>query len=115
METNAKIVRNAHFAAENVTAARARLAKIASGDDDRRIDSLVSAVNAVAKAEGANRAWSRAARMIEGGHTAAEAYESVVDLVLNGADDSWSGRGNDAKRAEFDGIREAVQNLKWEI
>lgn len=36
----------------------------------------------------------------------------LQDLLLRGADDSWSGRANDGRRARFDGTREAV---RWAI
>lgn len=42
----------------------------------------------------------------------AEVLEVALDLMLSGADDSWSGRGNDAKRARFDGIRSACSDMR---
>lgn len=33
----------------------------------------------------------------------------VAEQLSRGADDGWSGRGNDLKRREFDGKREAAQ------
>lgn len=41
----------------------------------------------------------------------AVAAQCVTDLVLAGADDTWSGRGNDARRARYDGTRRAASDL----
>lgn len=41
----------------------------------------------------------------------AVAAQCVTDLVLAGADDTWSGRGNDARRARYDGTRKAAREL----
>ncbi len=41
----------------------------------------------------------------------ARLIEVGVDKLTNGADDGWSGRGNDLKRSEFDGIRQAASEL----
>lgn len=39
------------------------------------------------------------------------AEQAVADLVFAGADDTWSGRGNDAARARFDGIRNEARRI----
>ena len=38
--------------------------------------------------------------------------EQLEDFLLAGADDSWSGRTNDAARARFDGIRYQVRAIR---
>ena len=35
----------------------------------------------------------------------------MMRMLLNGPDDTWSGRGNDARRAYHDGVREAWQRI----
>ena len=35
----------------------------------------------------------------------------LLTQVLNGADDTWSGRGNDGRRARYDGFRQAVREI----
>lgn len=35
----------------------------------------------------------------------------VADLLGRGSDDSWSGRGNDAQRAFFDGVRRSIERV----
>ena len=34
------------------------------------------------------------------------------DLLAQGADDTWSGRGNDDKRSDFDTVRHAVKQVR---
>ena len=41
-----------------------------------------------------------------------EAVDVLVSEVMNGADDTWSGRGNDGNRSYFDGRRETVSKMK---
>jgi hypothetical protein len=38
--------------------------------------------------------------------------DQLEDFLLAGADDSWSGRTNDAARARFDGIRYQVRAIR---
>ena len=37
----------------------------------------------------------------------------VSNLLTAGADDAWGGRGNDVKRARFDGVRSACADMEW--
>lgn len=39
------------------------------------------------------------------------AREEVVRLVMTGAGDTWSGRGNDVRRARYDGLRKAANRM----
>lgn len=46
--------------------------------------------------------------------TNAELYTHLLEtFVANGADDGWSGRGNDLKRAIFDAKRALVNDLRY--
>lgn len=53
----------------------------------------------------------------EKGKTAQEvataAMVELVSILSRGADDTWSGRGNDLKRSRFDGRCEAARNLMY--
>jgi hypothetical protein len=42
-----------------------------------------------------------------------DVYTDLLEMfVLNGADDSWSGRGNDLRRVRFDAARSLIKDLK---
>lgn len=101
-------VKNFEQARKNVESARNRLAEVAAGSALRE---LSNAVNAVAHAEGVAEVFGLVELMERNG-----ASEVVISLELgarmgNGADDSWSGRGNDVQRAKHDGFRDAAQNI----
>lgn len=40
-------------------------------------------------------------------------YEVAMEMLSDGAEDGWSGRTNDVRRARFDGIRTACGALRW--
>lgn len=44
-------------------------------------------------------------KQLEAGATYVNALLGVMDKLAEGADDEWSGRGNDLKRVEHDGFR----------
>lgn len=44
-----------------------------------------------------------------------EKWKLVTRMALRGADDSWSGRGNDAKRAFHDGRLKALSHLETKL
>lgn len=74
----------------------------------------------VAEAEGKAMAWVRLEQMVaykteKGlvGVTEDDVISIAFDILSGGADDSWSGRGNDVKRARFDGMRAACSDMKW--
>ena len=97
-----------------IQAARKALAEAAAGDE---VDGcrLAGYVNDVASAEGAaNARYRYRAVMRQDGGTHEKAMAHVVALMFNGADDTWSGRGNDAKRAKFDGYCEAANRMQWQ-
>lgn len=98
------------------------LAAVKSGAAALAADPNVTAANwgdfslKVAEAEGASAAWNLLQRMVD--HKNGEICQGGVngvamDLLVNGADDSWSGRSNDLKRARFDGVRAACSDMKW--
>lgn len=89
----------------------ARAALTAAVASDTHSDRLATLVNRIAEAEGALGLWARAAAMVAAGKDNAALTGYVARALMNGADDTWSGRSNDARRANFDGRREAATNL----
>lgn len=69
----------------------------------------------LAEAEGEHFAWSRLNQMVS--YDPEATMEMLLGLVAqilsNGADDTWSGRGNDIARARFDGIRSVCGKVAW--
>jgi uncharacterized membrane protein YccC len=102
-----KMAQQIERAEQELEAARNRL-YLAVGE---RKDSqyLAAAVNAVAEVEGKLQVLGYAQRASSNGKSPEEMVASLLDNVLMGADDGWSGRTNDAKRAHFDGKREGVR------
>lgn len=72
-------------------------------------------VNALAGAEGYLQVWARVSHLLQNKADATEGdiATCVLDLLSTGADDSWSGRGNDVARARFDGMRSAAQDTRY--
>lgn len=80
--------------------------------------SLMALVEAIANAEGRESAYTRmkaAASYAEanGEDAKAMAQKEALGMLEQGADDEWSGRGNDVRRARFDGVREAVRDVRF--
>ena len=46
-----------------------------------------------------------------GGVTAFDVMTALMSLVLAGPNDTWSGRGNDGRRAGFDGVIKAAAEI----
>ena len=73
--------------------------------------------NELAELEGAVYAYNALHRAC-GAAAEVEWYqlaELVLRLFAEGADDGWSGRTNDVRRARFDGIRTACANVRWTL
>ena len=71
---------------------------------------VAASANRMAEAEGAHKAWALAAAILRGALDAGTVADPtrLLALLLDGADDTWSGRGNDVRRAYADGVRRAV-------
>lgn len=41
--------------------------------------------------------------------------QRLTDMALQASDDTWSGRGNDARRSFLDGRREALDQIHWDL
>lgn len=115
---DATIARKAQQATDTLSQTKGRAATLAA-DPNADSQAWAQFANVVAELEGTARAWSRlqlmAEYMTKKGLAISE--EDVVgcafELLSGGADDEWSGRGNDVKRARFDGIRKAANDMKW--
>ena len=109
-------------ATRSCDAARESLARLAA--EPVNLETLAGAVERLGAATGEVEAYYRALQAAK--YAVAErnpspaataiAVEAAVKLalmerMLQGADDSWSGRGNDLKRVVFDGFRRAADNL----
>jgi hypothetical protein len=75
-------------------------------------ETIMSEALSVAKAEGAFEAAGHLAHAVEGGTTKEEAAEYLTSLVLNGPGDTWSGRGNDGRRARYEGMLSVLKKYK---
>ena len=71
---------------------------------------VAASANRMAEAEGAHKAWAIAAAILRGALDAGTVADPtrLLALLLDGADDTWSGRNNDVRRAYADGVRRAV-------
>ena len=105
----------ASLAEARVTTRRETLGSMAV-DPNVDVAALASQMNKIAEAEGEWRVYSVAAYTngldrFADDETAARAavVAAVGDLLTAGPDDTWSGRGNEIRRAWFDGVRAAAQ------
>lgn len=111
----ARITRKTEQASLEVTNTRTFAATLAA-DPSTTAEQWGMFANRLAEAEGKAEAWARLAYIVDnrgGSIDKAGVKEIAFSLLVNGADDSWSGRGNDVKRARFDGIRAASSDMQW--
>lgn len=98
---------------ENVRAATTHLANLAT--EGRGWEDLVQQVNEIAKRQGEAEAYA----IYRDGLAAEASSDSIVRSLfarlVNGADDTWSGRSNDARRAKFDGFRRTADEIRWSL
>lgn len=97
-----------------IDAIRKTIAAEALDPENHDARSLANSVNRLAEAEGyvyADAVIDYALAHENGGVQAAR--DEAMDLLARGADDSWSGRANDNRRAYFDGVREAVRDRRY--
>lgn len=89
-----------------------------------RPESLATSLNRVAEAEGRLFVYRSAEQFVVNATAAAEDGADDVSgadvrdhlltsVVLRGPDDGWSGRTNDARRAYFDGVLDAVRDFEY--
>lgn len=75
------------------------------------VQSLASTLNVIAELEGAVFILRGIANLQERGCDVEEQRNFLVSVLCRGADDSWSGRTNDVRRAMHDGKIEAAKTL----
>ena len=96
-----------------------RQAITAAVTNSLRADQINKAVLDLAYAEGQQSYWALMLHVAKyvtshGDDDVAVALQkSTLKLLTQGADDVWSGRGNDVKRAQFDGLRAAAEVLTF--
>lgn len=62
----------------------------------------------VAEAEGALKVYRMVAVLDKNDTPVNERIEELTNMIAYGSNDNGSGRGNDIRRSEFDGVRQAV-------
>lgn len=73
------------------------------------------AVNAAARETGAIRVRAITASVIERGGSREDVMNTWLDMLVSGADDGWSGRTNDSKRSYFDGMRDEIREMRFDL
>ncbi len=71
--------------------------------------------NQVAQLEGELTVYNRIPKVDERPLTNPEMQQLAFLIMANGPDDQWSGRGNDARRSHFDGVRKAAEAINDSI
>lgn len=93
---------------------RANLAEAATAG--ARAETLARLANDVAEADGAHATYQLVINLWDNAERRGTSPEYAIThqltrRLLTGAEDSWSGRGNDAKRAMHDGFRAAAERI----
>lgn len=83
-----------------------------------RSEDALMAVHRAAEDEVHRTQWQHVKNLTEAGTTPTEALAVVVQtttrqIIVTGADDTWSGRGNDYKRVRFDALRQWVEATSY--
>lgn len=118
-ELIAKIARKTEEARQSHLFVQGLLASLASDPEKVTAYAVNDYAIVLAGAEGAYSVWARieaaANYHLRNDRVLTEAILADIsaELLLTGADDSWSGRGNDVRRARFDGVRDAVRNVRY--
>ena len=113
-----QVARKSEMATKALEATQAKAVELAQAGN-MSADDWARYANEVAKAEGVAHVWIRLQLTVnyfakEGMElTDAALLDPILELLGAGADDGWSGRVNDARRARFDGIREAANSAKY--
>lgn len=98
-------------AEERAVAKLAADAKALLDNDWVDVDRLTSIVNSIAFSNGEIHAYEPA--------THAEDFDRLSTyltlMVTNGAGDTWSGRGNDTRRSQFEGVCRGVERTLEQI
>lgn len=115
--TVANIAKKAEQATASYGAVKDGLAASLLSNENADAKVWARAALQVAEAEGIAVAWVRLNQMAVWAEkqnetiTRTHVLGIITDLLTQGADDTWSGRGNDVARARFDGIRTACSSM----
>lgn len=79
-------------------------------DESNTVHDLNQRLQTLASEQAEVVLWKQWKQIVASGKSEATATAIMVRqvmtmMIINGADDRWSGRGNDLRRAEFDGRR----------
>ncbi|HXJ66018.1 MAG TPA: hypothetical protein VNN79_19840 [Actinomycetota bacterium] len=85
----------------------------AGASDGSQVQSLHDWVQQLAATEVARDLYSVLDGMVRRGRTPDECRAMVTDKLIHGPDDTWSGRGNDLKRAQHDAVRHVARELEY--
>ena len=90
-----------------VRACRLRLADLltTAADMTSLTNEIAVEANRIAEDEGTMQARVLVRDALAAGREPESIVAHLQDILLNGADDCWSGRKNDLRRARFDGFR----------
>lgn len=92
--------------------------------DDTSADQITKRALRVARLEGSLATWTRyetVVRCVQVDYpdfpmqVKLECMKMLVRMLINGPDDTWSGRGNDTRRARFDGKIAAAEEIYYDI
>lgn len=88
---------------------------VTAATEGQSADELATIVEAITRAEAVARLRYSVGRMLANGSNTNEIEAYLTDRLIAGADDTFSGRGNDLKRAAFDAVRDEVRDLLYPI
>jgi hypothetical protein len=99
------------------------IAKATADPTNTNLNDVARYILDAAEAEGSWKVWATAQKIFEIGTSkdrneveiVAAIRDEAISMLTMGADDSGSGRSNDSKRANFDGVRSAVSRLLYII
>ena len=113
MNANAtkQLIRYRDNAAENLKEAREKLARDAANSTAH---DLAYGLARLAEYEGQLFVLAEVVRLAEAGKDG-QVNDWLMMHATRGAEDSWSGRTNDAARSRFDGVRAAIRKVSETI
>jgi hypothetical protein len=79
--------------------------------DDFSTDRLLALVEALAAKEAEARIWTEVAGALYRDCPLPEIRRTLTEYLLRGADDGWSGRGNDHLRKIHDHVRRTIETI----
>lgn len=102
-----------HDLMEPVRRHRERL--VTAATEGQAADELATIVEAITRAEAVAKVRYTVGQMLANGSASNDIEGYLTDRLIAGADDSWSGRGNDLKRAAFDAVRDEIRDLLYPL